>query len=179
MKLFLTGLLSVAIASFASNAYSQTIWTNTGSTSFESPANWNNGVPTAGVDAYVVPNGIGEPNGEFLVTPGGPANITIVAAASHSSDGFFVVNDIGSTLAVGSVNLTFAPSTAYSVNLVGVDDSEALTYTGNLNVATEVFVGAAGNGSMTYTTGTLNGATASFDIGDGNIGSFSQVGNSW
>ncbi len=94
----------------------QTIWLNGGGgTSFESAANWNNGLPAAGVDVYVVPEGVADSNGGFFVTTGGATAIVINAAASHTSDGLFITNDVEQNLLIGSVTMAFASGTTYTI----------------------------------------------------------------
>ncbi len=184
MKLFIKGILLFTFASFTPLAFGQntTIWSNNGgTTSFETPSNWNNGVPTTGLTAYVVPDGIANPDGLFLVTQGGSTDITILASISHTSDGLFITNDIGDNLTPGTVNMTFATGTTYTVSgFVGVRDGEALIYAGNLTVGDGLFVGDAGNGSMTLTSGILDASTGFITVGQnaGNSGTFVQNGAS-
>ncbi len=182
MKLFPRSIAFLIVAIFSSLAHSQnTIWRNTGDTSFENPSNWNNGVPAAGYNAYIVPDGIGETNGSFVVTPGGQSAIIINAATSHVSNGLFIVNDVGNTLRVGSVTLTFALGTTYTItNTVGVRDSETFNFVGNLTVGNAVNVGDVNSGTMNVSMGTIDASTATLTIGGatGSVGTFSQTGSS-
>ena len=182
MKLFLRSIAFIALAAFSSIAQGQyTIWSNgAGTTStFETPSNWNNGLPNTGVIAYVVPDGIGDSTGAFLVTPGGAVNIVINASSNQASSGLAITNDVGATLTDGTVTMTFSSGTTYTItNNVSVRQGEGLIFTGNLSVGGNVLVGTTGNGDMTFTGGTLDASSGTIDVGDGagNTGTFTQSG---
>jgi uncharacterized protein YhjY with autotransporter beta-barrel domain len=194
MKLFRGSILFLTLTLFAPKAFAYTVWNNTGSdTDFGTAANWSNGIPTAGVETFILPGFTSDSSN--LITSGGPTAITINSSSNQAVGILAIEGDIDGTT-FGSVTLNFTNgSTLTATSDIFVNGGDSLTFNGNLTAqgtlneigdsfgpgsmtlgtglsnwdsqTTSLVIGNAGTGSVTQTTGSIAYAGATLTIGSG------------
>ena len=202
MKLFVRGILFLAIASFSSQAFGQIIsWTNlTADTSFDNGANWTTPAGTGTIPNSTEQVGIfpgfttaADPSGTvILVTAGGNATITITTPNPQSIGGLLVSGNFDSTsIPITVLNLSETAGSTLTVGSQGtaIVGGTTVNFAGNLTQASgTIEIGSTNNNldpGQTTGTGTLNLSGGTLDIthgqisiGEGTFGSLNQTGTS-
>ena len=172
MKLLLRCLVAVAITCITPSAFAQGLsaWTNTGTTDFNTGANWTSGaVPGPGDSAVVLTgfttSGVG---GGITVSTGGNANITIDSSSSNSVAAFAVSGTGFNSTVVGTLNLNYTGGAVLTTNELDVVGSTTLNFNGAMVVTNgNILVGSeepptslpatpVGPGTLNILSGSVN-----------------------